>query len=158
QNDFEQGAWQAVSAGSFSTAPVGSATDLWSLDPDGMVWRSGNGSATWWREPSATQPARQLSMCSDGSVWLLDADGTTSLVTAWARLMRPSGMAGYALPAPAIGVDTIVDKWGKRLPLNACGCGLLRYSYETARDVWTPIAAVPGVTTSGWGATRTPPN
>ncbi len=158
RNDSEQGAWQAVGAGSFSAAPVGSGADLWSLDPDWMVWRSANGGATWWREPSVTAPTRQLSICSDGSVWRLDADGTTSLATAWERLMRPTGMAGYALPAPAIGVDTIVDKWGKRLLLIAGQDGLFRYSYEAARDVWTPISAVPGMTTNGWGAIRTPIN
>jgi hypothetical protein len=94
--DSEKNAWTWAGTHHFVQAPVGRATDLWSVDGQGQIWRSGNGGATWWEDTSYTGQAMQLSMCADGSVWVLDRNGTTSLVPAWQRIMRPTGMAGFA--------------------------------------------------------------
>ena len=58
--DAGQAAWQLAGSNNFAQAPAGSLNNLWSIDPDGQVWRSGNGGATWWQETSFAGPAKQL--------------------------------------------------------------------------------------------------
>jgi hypothetical protein len=129
------GQWSQVAGQSFAQAPVGSANDLWTADSEGKIWRSGDGGATWWPETSYNGTARQLSMCSDGSIWLLDDNGRTALAPAWQRIMRPTDVAGFEAKAPVTEVVAGQDENGTRYVFFLQG-GELYYTYELSHHAW----------------------
>jgi hypothetical protein len=132
---YQDSKWRQVAGQSFAQAPVGSANDLWATDSEGKIWRSSDGGGTWWPETSYAGTARRLSMCADGSLWLLDENGTTSLAPAWQRIMRPTGMTGFEDNAPVTEAVAGQDETGTRYVFYVFR-GSLFYTYELARHAW----------------------
>jgi hypothetical protein len=92
---YADGQWQLTASQAFAAAPVGAFNDLWAIAPGGALQRSCDGGGTWSNVAFFTGQAQQLTACGDGSVWVLNADGSAELIPAWQRIMQPSGMAGY---------------------------------------------------------------
>lgn len=106
----------AVSGGS-------GTTELWCVDRAGQLWHYPPGEAAWQQvtgpftlgTPGTTgYGSPQVSIGSDGTVWLADGYGVAWKLFAgsWMRQMTPTGIAGYASALPASEVLAAADGQG----------------------------------------------
>lgn len=137
------GTWMHVGTHRFGQAPVGRATNLWAVDTVNAVWRSRDGGANWWQD-NAAPAATQLSACADGSIWSIAPQGAASLAAGWARVMRPTGMAGLQGTAGVSEIAAGADENGTRYVFMVVD-GALSYSYEIAHHAWVEPFGLDGL-------------
>jgi hypothetical protein len=140
-----------VGNGQFAQAPVGSPTALWTVGPDGGLWRSADGGSLWVQDHSYHGEAKQVSVCADGSVWIIDQNGTASLAQNWIRVMRPTGMPGSSdiFTEAVAGVDTD----GTRYVFGIAN-GNFVYGYELGHHAWPEFSVLSQDQISGLGITN----
>lgn len=143
--------WQQVGGDSFAQAPAGSANDLWCVTFQGGINRSPDGGDTWWQDTAFSTAARQLTVGSDGTVWLLDTGGTASISPAWQRIMPPTGMAGWPEVSQCATVVAGRDENGVPYAFFTDQNGALHYSYEVFPRAWVTPVLFPGTVVSSLG-------